>query len=260
MDLAESFKILRRHKWVTSGLLTLTLVGTAGGAVALPWSYQAESQVVLLNSSIGSEVAGGNPYLAFDPSLTQTANVLCLAMMDSRTAQDLSAHGYPAGYQVAVNSNTGGSVIQITATGSNAAEVVHTLTGVTDEASQKLQQLQAGIPARNRINSSLLSMQPKASKSLSKKAKPLVVILAVGLVLTFAVPQLMNGLLDRRERRRGARASAGLRDQAGPVSEPADSYPSSSRGRAASREWRGDGHSRWPDENNQPAGGRRIYR
>lgn len=260
MDLAESFKILRRHKWVTSSLFVLTLVATAGGAVELPWSYQAVSQVVLLNSSTGSQVAGGNPYLAFDPSLSQTANVLCLAMLDSRTAHDLSAHGYPTHYQVAVNSNTGGSVIQITATGSNAAEVVHTLRGVTDETSLKLQQLQAGIPARNRITSSLLSMEPKASKSLSKKAKPLVVILAVGLVLTFAVPQMMNAVLGRRERRRDAPAPAGHRDRARTMSEPAESYPSSSRGSATSHEWRGEGDSRWPDENNQPARGRRIYR
>jgi hypothetical protein len=202
MEVMETFQVLRRHRLLTSALLLLTVAGTAGAAVKLPWTYQAVAQTVLLNSNTASKASGDNPYLAFDPSLTQTANVLCLELMDPRTAHALASEGYSAGYQVVVNSLTGGPVIQITVTGSNAGTVEHTLSGVTDAVSTKLLDLQSGIAPQNQITSTVLSVQPTATHSLSKKAKPLVAVLGVGLVLTFAIPQLINGVVLRRRRRR----------------------------------------------------------
>lgn len=42
-----------------------------------------------------------------------------------------------------------------------------------------------------------LSETPQASHSVSKKAKPLVALLGLGLVLTFVIPQVIDGLANR---------------------------------------------------------------
>jgi hypothetical protein len=202
MDLMETFKILRKYRLLTSALLLLTLLGTVGAAVKLPWTYQSVAQTVLLNSNTASKATGGNPYLAFDPSLAQTANVLVLELMDPRTAQSLAAQGASTGYTVAVNSAAGGPVIQITATGSNPTAVESTLNAVTKEVNTKLVALQSGIERQNRITSSVISLQPVAKRSTSKKAKPLAGLFGVGLVFTFLIPQIVNGVAVRRRRRR----------------------------------------------------------
>ena len=144
MDLIESFRILRKRWILTSTLLLLTLVGTAAAAVKLPWTYQSVATMVLLNSKTGSAPSGGNPFLAFDPSLSQAAEVVSLEVADPSTALALRARGYPNGYQVVISSVTGGPVLQTTVTGSNKNTVEHTLYGVTGEISTKLLDLRLG--------------------------------------------------------------------------------------------------------------------
>jgi hypothetical protein len=255
MEVMETFQVLRRRRLLSSVLLLLTVAGTAGAAVKLPWTYQSVAQTVLLNSNTASKASGGNPYLAFDPSLTQTANVLCLELMDPRTAHALASEGYSAGYQVVVNSVTGGPVIQITVTGSNAGTVEHTLSGVTDAVSTKLQGLQSGIAPQNRITSTVLSVQPTATRSLSKKAKPLVAVLGVGLALTFAIPQLVNGVALRRRRRHSgtsATSSSMGASNATSLSQP-DQHNHAPVARDASThtQWR-DPSETFPSDQSQP--------
>jgi hypothetical protein len=202
MDLMESFRILRRHWIMTSALLVLTLAGTAAAAIKLPWTYQSTATMVLLNSKSGSATTGNNPYLAFDNSLSQAAEVVSLEVTDPRTAQVLQAHGYPNTYQVGISSVTGGPVLETTVTGSNKSTVEHTLYGVMQAINTKLHDLQTGITPRNLITAEIVSVAPHASRSVSKKAKPLVVVLFLGLVLTFAIPQIVDGMTAGKRSRR----------------------------------------------------------
>lgn len=201
MDLTESFRALRRQWILTVALLLLTLAGTAAAAVKLPWTYQAVGTTVLLNSRNASAASLGNPLLAFDPSLANAAEVLSLALMSPPTAQALQARGYPAGYQVAVSSLTGGPILQITVTGHNKTSVENTLHGVMNEVGPQLLDLQSGVASRNLITALPLSESAQPSRSISKKAKPLVAVLGLGLVLTFAIPQIVDGLATRRRKR-----------------------------------------------------------
>jgi capsular polysaccharide biosynthesis protein len=201
MDLMQSFSVLRRRWILTSALLLLTLLGTAAAVVKLPWTYQAVGTTVLINSKNASATSDNNPLLAFNSSLASAAEVVSLAVMSPHTAQALQAGGYIAGYQVAVTSVTGGPILQITVTGKNKYAVEHTLSGVMNEISAQLSDLQGGITPRNKITVLPLS-EGKPSHSISKKAKPLVVVLALGLVLTFAVPQIVDGLVVRRRARK----------------------------------------------------------
>lgn len=220
MDLMESLRALRRQWILTSVLLMVTFAGTAGALAKLPWAYQSQATTVLLNSKSASASVGGNPYLAFADSLTLAADVVSLEVMDPRTADALQASGYPDSYQVVVSTLYGGPILQITVTGSKKSTVEHTLYGVLDEVSAKLLALQGGITPRNQIRSLVVSVTPQASRSVSKKAKPLVVVLGLGLVLTFAIPQIVDGMVSRRRLRR---ASGARRDGTGSPGGPVTS-------------------------------------
>ena len=198
----ESLRALRRRWILTSVLLLLTLAGAAAAVVKLPWAYQSQGMTVLLASPSSAKLSGGNPYLAFNASLSYTADLVRREVMDPRTALALSARGYTGSYLVIDAIDTSGPVLVTTVTGSNKNTVENTLHGVMDELKTKLVGLQAGISSYNQITSLVVSMSPNATRSTSKKARPLVVVLAVGLALTFAIPQMVDAWAIRRRIRR----------------------------------------------------------
>jgi len=220
MDFMESLRALRRRWILTSVLLLLTLAASAAAVVKLPWTYQSQAMTVLLASKNAAKSAGNNPYLAFDQSLTLTADVVRREVMDPRTALALHAQGYPALYQVAAASDTSGPVLLITVTGGNKTVVEHTLYGVTAEVDAKLATLQAGIAPHDQIRSLLVSLTPQATLSAGKKARPLVVVFGLGLALTFAIPQVVDAQVTRRRTRK--RRAPGRPGDGYPSAQPAD--------------------------------------
>jgi hypothetical protein len=139
--------------------------------------------------------------------------------MDPRTVQDLASHGYTASYTVVDAPDTTGPVLLLTVTGKNKAAVEHTLYGVTGAVSTKLNELQSGVARANRIGNLVLDMSPQASLSKGKKARPVVVALALGLALTFIVPQVVEGRAARRRRQGDVISEPAARRSA--ASEPA---------------------------------------
>jgi len=207
MDFMQSLRILRRRWILTTLLLLLALGGAAGAFKKLPHTYISTSTVVLLASQNASKANGGNPFLSFNSSLPLTADVIRRELLDPRTALDLATKGYTAGYLVTDAPDTTGPVLLITVTGHDKAAVEHTLYGVTAEIGTKLLDLQANITPRNQIRVVTLSVTPQAKLSISKLARPLVVILGFGLLLTFAIPLIVDAQISRRRPREAARPS-----------------------------------------------------
>src|SRR5271165_1899717 len=69
-------KTLRKRWAITLVLFVLTIVATGGAYAALPSTYQAKANVILLPSATLAKTAGGNPYLAFDSTLNEAADVI----------------------------------------------------------------------------------------------------------------------------------------------------------------------------------------
>ena len=67
-----------------------------------------------------------------------------------------------------------------------------TLVGVTSDVSVELEALQHGITASNRITVLPVSAAAAPSLSVSKTARPLAMVLALGLILAFAIPRLVR--------------------------------------------------------------------
>jgi hypothetical protein len=195
-----------RRRWILACfLLALTFAGTAFALVKLPWTYQARSSVVLLIPTQEAKTVYGNPYLGFSPTLNETADVVRYEVMDIRIVNLLAARGYTGTYLVVDAIDTSGPVLTVTVTSKDKAVAEHTLYGVTSEISTKLNELQVGLTSARKIRVLVITFTPQATRLSSKKARPLIVVAAVGLILTAGISVTVDVVLLRRRDRRGAR-------------------------------------------------------
>jgi hypothetical protein len=204
MNLRQAVHIWRAQWILTSVLIILAMAGAVAAAAKLPRYYQSTSSVVLLASRAASMQNGGNPFLSFSPSLYLTADAVSRELMAPGTVRQLAAQGFTASYTVALPSyttSTTGSVLLVTATGSDAAEVQRTLQAVTAQISTELAQLQRGVPARGQVGADTLSFTPRATLSISQTARPLVVVGALLLLICLGTPIVVDGLVTRRQLR-----------------------------------------------------------
>jgi hypothetical protein len=202
MDFRQAVRIWRTRWILTSVLLILAMAGAAGAAAKMPRYYQSASSVVLLASHAASAQNGGNPFLSFGPSLTLTADVVSRELMAPATVRHLAARGFTASYTVTLPSyttSTTGSVLLVTAAGSNADRVQRTLQAVTAQIGTQLAQLQHGVPAASQVRSDTLSVTPQATLSTSQTARPLIVVGVLLLVICLGTPIVVDGLITRRQ-------------------------------------------------------------
>lgn len=219
MNSGGSFGVLWRRKGLTFALLILTLLGTACAGIILPWKYSASITETLLNSKGSSEtLGGGNPYLSFDSAMVDMANLLTLKLTSNANTLPLQQNGYTATFQAQVlseNPQNEEPFIQISVEGSNKETVARTLQGVTASLSALLMQVQAGVPAKDRLSLQTIAEVSTPVRSSSAKIKPLVGFLAVGLLLTFLIPQAVEGsVASRRKIRAGGTATVDDRPKA----------------------------------------------
>jgi hypothetical protein len=186
-------------------MLLLTLAGTAAAFVKLPATYESVSSIVFLAPKNVAKVYGGNPYLAFNSTLNQTADVVRYETMDERTVNALAARGYTSTYLVTDAIDTSGPVLVVTVTGHNKVEVEHSLYGVTAEVSARLSALQAGLTQNNKVTDVVITFMTKPSVLSSKKSRPLTVVAGLGLMMTVGIPLIVDSVITkRRSRKAGA--------------------------------------------------------
>jgi hypothetical protein len=213
MDSDGPSGVLWRRKGLTSALLILTLLGAAGAGIILPLKYNASITETLLNSKGSSKALGdGNPYLSFDPAMVDMANLLALKLTSDANALALRQEGYTASFQAQVlseNPENEEPFIQIAVQGDDKKTVVQTLQGVADSLSAQLRQVQTGVPAKARLSLQTIAEISTPTPSWSTKLKPVLGFFAVGLILTFLIPQGVEGSVARRRKiRAGAAATA----------------------------------------------------
>jgi hypothetical protein len=195
----ELMKSLRRRWVITTVMFVLTLVVSAAAYAKLPATYQAKSNVIFLPSPDLAKGYGGNPYLAFNSTLNQTADMIRYEVTDLGTAQTLQAAGYTQGYTITDAFDTAAPVLIVTVTGKNKAEVEKTLTGVTQAISKKLTQQQTSLPSFDQIRTSIISFTPQPTAVASKKMRSLMIVVAMCLLFAFAVPVIIDTIALRRE-------------------------------------------------------------
>ncbi|WP_248961940.1 hypothetical protein [Sphaerisporangium perillae] len=202
MDLLDSLRALLRRWPVTVALLAVTIVATVGALIAIPWQYESKATVVFLSSRKGSQPVGGNPWLAFDASLTITAEVISRGMSDERTLQTLKDEGKTAEFTVGLAQDSRGPLLDISATGPDpkiAQATMETLATLSQERLTEMQQKSAILPDAT-IRAELVTSSDKAELTPEKKIRLLVIIFAGGMLVTIGVPLFLESLAQKRRR------------------------------------------------------------
>lgn len=121
--------------------------------------------------------------------------------MDPQTANSLAARGFTGSYTVempAYSTSVVGSVLLVAVTGSGAANVEHTLTGVIRALHSTLAGLQAGVRADNRIQVTVLSPAASATVNITHTVRSLAIVAGLGLVIAFGVPWIIDAQVSRQ--------------------------------------------------------------
>jgi hypothetical protein len=208
MDLVASGRTLRRRWILTSFLFLLTVVAALAAWVKLPGPYQAESMTVLYPSQQASKLNGDNPLMSFGGSLNVAGDIVLREVSAPSYAAQLAAHGYTSSFTIADDPNTTGPILDVTVTGKNQGQVEQTLNGVTAAVKNQLAAIQQNYKPANRITSQVVSTQPTPQLLVSKKARTIVIVLGLGLVLTFAIPQVVDAEIAKRRGARGQRVNS----------------------------------------------------
>jgi hypothetical protein len=220
MDLVASGRTLRRRWILTSFLFLLTLVAALAAWVKIPGPYQAESMTVLYPSQQASKPNGNNPLMSFGGSLNVAGDIVLREVSSPSYAAQLAAHGYTSSFTIVDDPNTTGPILDVTVTGSNQGQVEQTLNGVTTAVKNQLASIQQGYKPANRITSQVVSTQPTPQLLVSKKARTVVIILGLGLVLTFAIPQVVDAEIAKRRGARSQRVNSKFASAAEPAGSP----------------------------------------
>ncbi|GII64089.1 hypothetical protein Skr01_41740 [Sphaerisporangium krabiense] len=202
MDLLDSLRALLRRWPVTVTLLAVTLAATIGAYFAIPWQYESKATVVFLSSRKGSQPVGGNPWLAFDGSLTITAEVIARGMSDERTLKQLKDEGNTAEFTVGLAQDSRGPLLDITATGADpkvAQATMEALAKLSLERLTEVQQKSSILPDAT-IRAEMVTSSDKAELTAEKKIRMLVIIFAGGALVTIGVPLFLESLAQKRRR------------------------------------------------------------
>lgn len=193
---------LRKHWVLTSFLVLLTLVAAVGAWVKTSGPYQSQSQVVFLASEQASKLNGNNPYLSFQDSLNMTGDIVRQGVMDPRVVAALAAKGFKDSYIVQDDPLSAGPVLDIIATGPTKAGVMATQAAVTADVQSQLQQLQSDVLPKNQITSQVISSSLQPTLLITKKARPVVAVLILGVLLILVIPQIVEAVQNRYGNRR----------------------------------------------------------
>jgi hypothetical protein len=209
MDLTASLRALRRQWILTGFLLVLTFVAGVAAWVKIPGPYTTESMVVLIPSKQEAKINGNNVYLSYGGSESVAGDIVQRQVMDPATLTALYNKGYTGSYTIADDPATTGPILDIKVTGRSKSVVESTLSAVTAEVQSKLATLQQNLPAANQITSMVASFDTSATLEVSKKARVVVLAVGLGLVLSYALPQILDGEIRRRRGDRGSTSGGG---------------------------------------------------
>jgi hypothetical protein len=251
MDLVESGRTLRRRWILTSFLFLLTLFAAGVAWVKIPGPYQAESMIVLYPSKQAAKINGNNPLMSFGGSINVAGDIVLREVSAPSSVAALAAKGYSSSFTIEDDPNTTGPILDVTVTGSDQAQVENTLRGVTAAVQSRLNYIQGGYLPQNRITSGVVSTDPTPKLLVSKKARNIVIILGLGLVLTFAIPLIVDGEISKRRGDRDGRARSSFASATQPAgqsrlsarpSPPTTGPPGRLRRRRPGRHTRSPGH------------------
>ncbi len=209
MVLADLPKVLlRRWYLVVVGLLGTAMLGLAAYQVSPP-SFTSSAEVLLLPPS-SAVPAGGNPYLQLG-GLDVAGDVLSKAMSDDASAAALKEAGAAGAYTAQLDGTAAAPMVLVTAEASSAAGSQKTLGLVLARIPTVLNSIQdlAAAPQTARITTIVLTQTQQPVKNIKSVIRAVGVAVAGGLAVTLLLTAVVDAVLVRPRRPRGAKHRPG---------------------------------------------------
>ena len=213
MDLSQILHALGRRWYV----LIAGLLVTAGFVVLalrfVPLTYDVKTSILLLPPT-SSVTQTGNPFLNLG-GLDVVAGVLGRSVTDSESTQAIIPPGSKAKYTVQQDASVSGSVLQVQASDTTPAGAFRVLNAVVVLATAKLTSLQDEVNAKpsDQVRLLVITNNTVATPDYASLIRLLILVVAVGIVLTLFAAVLIDAVVRRRRSRR--------RERRGPPGEEA---------------------------------------
>jgi len=234
------------RRWYVSIPALIVAIALPGAAwTMISSTYQTTSTISLLNSSAASSAnqRTGNPFLAFDSSLTPMADFLARRLGSDQSAADLAARGVvdPASAELAPNAS--GPFLTLTVSGKNQNLVLTELQTFDQYAVEQLAVIQtsttASLPSSTLIRAVVVVPPQKPTTSMKKKFEDVAGAGVFGLAILFLSVFGSEAMALRRARERagqprrrigsGAGGNAGAASAAGTLARRAPALSSASQ-------------------------------
>lgn len=207
MDLVSAIKVLLR-RWVVLLIgIVLTLGVSAYLYTTTPPSYTVGAKMLLLlpNNARGSE-AVGSPFLYLPSGLDVIAGLVAGAPATRAFQQAKAAEGLDAGVSVGVDTRS--PMLVIAVTGEDPDDVLATRDWVVTTLQEELRQIQVeeGAPPSQVAHGRVFGAENVPRVDDNHWMKPVLVVVAVGGVVTLIAAFSIDYLLRSRSRRRAMRA------------------------------------------------------
>lgn len=201
-------RVMLRRWYVTIPALIVALALPAAAWTAIAPKYQTTSTISLLNSTAASSAnqRTGNPFLAFDSSLTPVADLLARRLSSDQAATDLAAHGVVDLAAAVLAPNASGPFLTMTVTGKDQAKVMTELQTFDDYAISQLAAIQtsttSSLPTSSLIRAVVVVPPQKPTTSSKTKYEDVAGAGVVGMAVLFLSVFGSEAMALRRERAR----------------------------------------------------------
>ena len=201
MDFVQAVRLLRRRWYVAVPALLLAVVMSAGVFMTIGTRYQSTAVMVLTSPMAGGTFSPGtrpedvkriNPLLAFDGSLTTTAQIVIQILRDPRTAQEIGVDPSSKDTYDVNNGSFGGSgpFVAVVSTTDSAAGATDLTDRVMNRAIHELRdrQLSLGAPESTLIEAQVLVRPTEADSLIGGKVRFAGAALMLGIIAALAAP------------------------------------------------------------------------
>lgn len=168
----------------------------------IPLTYDVKSSILLLPPTSSIEV-DGNPFLGLG-SLDVVAGVLAKSLSDTDTEQIIVPEGSDAEFTVQKDASISGSVLEVAVSDTSPRRAFNTLGAIQVLAAERLDQLQVDVEAKpeSKVRLMVITNNTVAEPNITDLARIMIIIVAVGLVVTLLFAVSIDSLALRRRARK----------------------------------------------------------
>ena len=202
MYLWDSLVVLFRRWYIVLPALVLTGSGCIFATRLIAPTYQADASLLfLVPSTVEGVNAKVNPFLNFGGA-NGTTDIIGRIVMSTPEAQKIYASGARAKYSVAMDPSSPAPLLAVSATSSDGGQALRTMKAVVNDVQTQLAAVQtrAGAPPTTLVYTQTITESTQATELRGSIHRALAAIAAVGLIISFGLPAVVEAVIRGRRR------------------------------------------------------------